>query len=145
MKSKILAIDTTIFIYHFEANRQYISFTTAIFNSFIENKFKGITSVISVIETLSYPAPDKLIKEREEDFKTLPHFNVYDVTQEIAIITAKIRRKYKYRTPDAIQLATALYGKADIFITNDTKLQQFKELKVMLLKEFTKFGSEVEI
>jgi len=138
MKNKVLALDTNIFIYHFESNPQYIPFTSAIFTSFVKAANRGITSIISVLEVLSYPAPEKLIKEREDDFKTLPHFTVYDINHKIGLEAARLRREYKIRLPDAIQLATAIYGKADVFITNDAKIRNFNEVKVILLEEVTK-------
>lgn len=133
MKNKTLALDSNIFIYHFEANPLYISYTTHIFNTLINKSNTGITSIISLIETLSYPSPKTVLDQIEESFKTLPNFTMYDINQEIAIQAAQIRRNYKIRLPDAVQLATALYAKADIFVTNDSKLQGFNEIKIVQL------------
>lgn len=58
---------------------------------------------------------------------------VVEVNEEIADKTALIRRKYGFRTPDAIQLATAVQTRAKVFITNDERLKKLKELKVILL------------
>ncbi|GAG74921.1 unnamed protein product, partial [marine sediment metagenome] len=41
-------------------------------------------------------------------------------------------------TPDAIQIATSLEAKADIFITNDSTLKKISEIKVLLLSEMLK-------
>ncbi|OGE64802.1 hypothetical protein A3I48_01575 [Candidatus Daviesbacteria bacterium RIFCSPLOWO2_02_FULL_36_7] len=60
---------------------------------------------------------------------------IYQVDEKIAVESARIRRKYSFRLLDSIQLATALYAKAQAFITNDDRLKKFKELKVILLKE----------
>ena len=138
MKSKLLALDSNIFIYHFEENPLFTPQTSAIFTLFIKGFSRGITSIISVIEVLSYPAPKNLLKGREEDFKTLPHFTIYDINHEIGLKAARLRREYRIRLPDAIQLATAIYGKADIFITNDSKLKNFKDIKVILLENIMK-------
>jgi len=135
MKNKLLALDSNIFIYHFEENPLFTTQTSAIFTLFIKGFSRGITNIISIIEVLSYPAPKNLLREREEDFKTLPNFTIYEINHEIAVEAARIRRAYGIRLPDAIQLATALLGKADIFITNDTKLQNFKDIKVVLLTD----------
>lgn len=138
MKSKLLALDSNIFIYHFEANPSYVSYTSQIFNNLINASSRGMTSIISLIETLSYPSPQILLDQIEESFKTLPNFVIYDINQAIGIEAAKIRRIYRIRLPDAIQLATAIYGKADFFITNDSKLQNFKDMKVILLENVIK-------
>lgn len=138
MRNKILALDSNIFIYHFEANPRYTSYTTHVFNTIINKSNTGITSIISLIETLSYPSPQTVLDQIEESFKTLPNFTMYDINQEIASQAAQIRRNYKIRLPDAVQLATALYAKADIFITNDSKLQGFNEIKIIQLVDSAK-------
>src|ERR1035437_10131626 len=97
MKNKILALDSNIFIYHFEANPSYISYTSHIFNELLHASVIGVTSTISLIETLSYPSPPNIIKEIEESFNTLPNFTMYDVTQDIGIEASRIRRTYGIR------------------------------------------------
>jgi len=41
------------------------------------------------------------------------------------------------RTIDAIQLAVALSIGADVFLSNDEKLKPVKEIKIILLKDYT--------
>jgi len=40
------------------------------------------------------------------------------------------------RTIDAIQISVAIDVGADVFLTNDKKLKQIKELKVLVLKDY---------
>ena len=138
MKNKVLALDSNIFIYHFEANPLFTQYTTFIFNSIVNKSNTASTSIISLIETLSYPSPQIILDQIEESFRTLPNFTIYNINQEIALQTARIRRAYKFRLPDSVQLATALTTKADIFITNDLKLQSFNEIKIVQLEKVTK-------
>jgi len=42
---------------------------------------------------------------------------------EIAEIAAQLRALHTYKTPDALQLATAIHMGAQFFITNDRTLQ----------------------
>lgn len=135
MKNKLLALDSNIFIYHFESNPAFISYTSRIFTSLIKTSSYGITSIISLIETLSYPSPGNVLEAIEEGFRTVPNLTVVEINHEIAVEAARIRRSYGIRLPDAIQLATALHGKADIFITNDVRLQNFKDIKIVLLTD----------
>lgn len=137
MKSKIFALDSNIFIYHFEQNPAYITYTVKIFKKIESARFHAVTSIISIIETLSYPISKDLEEQMIENFQTAPNLSIYNVNQEIAVESARIRREYKIRLPDSIQLATALYGKADKFITNDAKLQKFKDINVELLTDIT--------
>nr|WP_262511949.1 PIN domain-containing protein [Marinilabilia rubra] len=60
-----------------------------------------------------------------------------DINADIAKKTAEIRAKYGFKTPDAIQLASALHSGSDFFITNDNQLNKFKELKVILVDQLS--------
>ncbi len=135
MKNKLIALDTNIFIYHFESNPRFIPYTNRIFMSLIRNKNRATTSVISLIETLSYPTPKDILETIEEGFRTVPNLKMVEINHQIGIESARIRRAYGIRLPNAIQLATAICEKADVFFTNDIKLQKFKEIKVTLLTD----------
>lgn len=134
-KIKKVSLDSNIFIYNLENNPQFVLYTDKIFKKLIENKLKASTSIISLIELLSFPNTENLANKIAEDFYETPNLSVVDITAEVAKKAAQIRRDYKYKLPDSIQLATALLSKSQVFITNDQKLKSFKGLKVILLSE----------
>lgn len=134
-KAKVIALDSNIFIYHFEDNPNFILKTEAIFNKLANKKLQTVTSIISLIETLSYPAPERVLDKIEAEFFNFPNLTVYDVNREIGLEAARIRREYKIKLPDAIQLATAKLAGSKVFITNDQRLKSFKKPKVMLISE----------
>lgn len=94
-----------------------------------------ITSVLTLTELLSFKAPQHFIDLLEQELLFVPNLQMNEVTKAIAIEAAGIRREYRFRLADSIQLATAQEQKAEIFITNDQKLKQFKPLKILLLTE----------
>jgi len=55
LKGKIVGLDTMIFIYHFEENRVYSPLTFSIFESLEKGNFKGITSILTLLEILVKP------------------------------------------------------------------------------------------
>ncbi|MCL4481333.1 MAG: PIN domain-containing protein [Bacteroidetes bacterium] len=57
---------------------------------------------------------------------------------EIAKRAADYRAKYGLKTPDSIQVATAVYASADYFLTNDIRLKAVKELEILVLDELIK-------
>ena len=61
-----------------------------------------------------------------------------ELNSEIASLFAQIRADYGIKTPDAVQLASAIYAKADLFVTNDDRLSRFEneECQVLLLSQF---------
>jgi predicted nucleic acid-binding protein len=58
-----------------------------------------------------------------------------NVNNLIAIKAAELRAKYSLKTPDSIQLATAIQYNADYFLTNDLRLKLVNEIKSITLNE----------
>lgn len=102
IKYSLVALDTAIFIYHFEKNKKYFELTKDIFNYLDENKdFCAVTSIITLIETLVKPIKDSRNDLANEYALKL----LYDdklttrmVDGEIAKKTAEIRAKYGIKT-----------------------------------------------
>lgn len=134
-KFKLVGLDSNVFIYFFEENPRFIKNCQLIFNLLDQGRLKAVTSIISVIEVLSYPSPQSILKEIQEGFKNISNLTILDVNQDIASEAAKIRRQYGFRLPDAIQLATVKLSKAQVYITNDQRLKKFKLLRVLQLTE----------
>jgi len=57
------------------------------------------------------------------------------IDSETAKVAADLRARYNLRTPDALQLATAIKAGCDAFLTNDATLKKVTELKVLVLSE----------
>ena len=141
LKGKIVGLDTMVFIYHFEENQAYSPLTFSIFESLEKGNFKGITSILTLLEILVKPKEDNnlLLTERYKLlFETFPNLQVKTLNENIADIASSLRANYNINTPDAIQIATSLEVKADIFITNDVTLKKIAEIKVLLLSEMLK-------
>lgn len=56
-----------------------------------------------------------------------------DLTAAIAQEAARLRATHNLRTPDAIQIATALQAGASAFLTNDAHLAIVPDLQVIVL------------
>jgi predicted nucleic acid-binding protein len=54
----------------------------------------------------------------------------------IADAAANLRGQYRLRTPDALQVATALSRDATALLTNDGGIMRVSELEVVLLDQF---------
>jgi predicted nucleic acid-binding protein len=141
LKGKTIGLDTMVFIYHFEENRVYSPLTFSIFESLEKGNFNGITSILTLLEILVKPKRENnlILTERYKIlFETFPNLQVKTLDENIADIASSLRANYNINTPDAIQIATSLEAKADIFITNDKTLKKIIEIKVMLLSEMLK-------
>lgn len=133
--SRVTAIDSNIFIYHFQAHPAYLSLTTELFKSIEMKHFRAVTSSLTLTEVLGYKQSAEIINQLEQAFEEVTNLSLIEVNKSIAKDAARIRREYGFKLADAVQLATALSAKAKVFITNDERLKKFKELKIILLSE----------
>jgi predicted nucleic acid-binding protein len=53
----------------------------------------------------------------------------------IADQVVELRSEYEFKTPDAIQIGTAVACGADYIISNDKTWQRFDQVKVILVEE----------
>lgn len=135
-----LAFDTAPIIYFVEANPDYDSLVTAIFERVEKNEFVGITSVISLCEVLVHPIrnKDEVLKDQYiEILQSSSDFQTKPINSKIAETAAELRANHNLRTPDALQIATALENGCDAFLCNDKGLKRVTELKVLILDEIS--------
>jgi len=141
LQGKKIALDTMIFIYAFEEHSVYLPLVKSFFREVERGKIITVTSTITLAECLVYPFRAKAI-ELAARYKTLfrdfPHLSVIPVTEEIAERAAWLRAQYQMKTPDAIQLATALISASQFFLTNDEDIPRVEEIQVLILDHFRK-------
>ncbi len=131
-------MDTAPLIYFIEGNSQYQEKLNQVFDSNDKGDFAFITSSITLLEVLVKPLKEKQPKLVERYINILTNargIEIFEVTNAISIKAAELRAKYNLRTPDAIQLATAIEFNADYFLTNDFKLKLVSEVKSIVLSE----------
>jgi predicted nucleic acid-binding protein len=133
-----LCIETAPFIYFVERNPTYIDRMRAVFQMLDKGLIEGTTSVITLTEVLMKPIQvgDKtLATAYRELLLNTRHIQVEPISIPVADKAAALRATYNLRTPDALQVATALASSCQAFLTNDRKLQRVTEIKVMVLDD----------
>ena len=138
MSGKKAFLDTNIFIYLIEENKLYLNQVDKLLIFLEQNRYEIITSTLTLGEILTKPYKDNrvdLVKIYQEFFEDI---KLIELNAQIASLFAQIRANYGIKTPDAVQLASAIYSKSDLFVTNDDKLSKFNsnKCKVILLSEF---------
>ncbi len=134
----VLAFDTAPIIYFVEANPTYDALVTTIFERVERGNLTGITSVISLCEVPVHPIRNKnadLQKRYREILQNSPNFHTEQINSSIAETAARLRAQYNLRTPDALQIATALENGCDAFLCNDNDLKRVTDLKILILDE----------
>jgi len=133
-------IDTAPIIYYIEAHPQFGPLAKEIVSSFQSGKLIAFSSVITLVEVLPKPVEtgnEKLVKKFSDFLKAGRNISLLDISSDIAELAGKLRGRYtSLRALDAIQIAVSINVKADAFITNDLKLKQIKESKVIVLKDY---------
>lgn len=132
-------IDSMTIIYFIERNPTYRPVVRPLFELLDSQQLMGLSSYVTLLEVMVRP-----IRERRPDLArayrdTLVEsrgFALFPVDRTIAENGAEIRATYGFRTPDSIQLATALRHGAEAFVTNDSKLKRFDRLQVLVLDDF---------
>ncbi|MGB5985899.1 MAG: PIN domain-containing protein [Desulfobacterales bacterium] len=120
--SDLIFIDTAPFIYFFEKHLLYFPHMIRLFDLVYERQAQIITSMITFIEIASYPMAQghiKLIRKYRDYFTRGENISLIPIDLIIAEETTRVRAKYKLKTPDAIQIGTAISHGADYIITND--------------------------
>ena len=136
LKGRKIALDTMIFIYAFEEHPAYASLVKAFFFALERGEMEAVTSVVTITECLTQPYRRKdfaLAAQYMVLFRNFPHLSVAPVTDDIAERAAFLRAQYSLKTPDALQLATALLSGSLFFLTNDESLTSVKEISALVL------------
>lgn len=92
-----------------------------------------VTSRVSRLECRSKPMRDgdaALLGRYDATFAKL---RVLDVTAAVIERATELRARYRFRSPDALHLATALESGVDVFLTGDAELARCTEITVALL------------
>jgi predicted nucleic acid-binding protein len=137
----VVGLDTSIFIYHLEDHPRYAPMTEIIFHSLEEGRNRGITSFLTLMEILVKPKVEDLLevaRDYEYYLTTFPNLTLFPFDLEIAKKASDLRAVSKIKTPDAIQLATALHHGATGFLTNDRIFEKVTGLEIAILDKVMK-------
>ena len=137
---QLIGLDTSIFIYHLEANPQYLSLTQQILKSVESGQCSGVVPTVTLMELTVHPwriNRADIARQYEVLLVNFPNLRLIDVTREIARQAAQLRATYNVRPADALQVASALMCQATLWISNDKKLKRLEtELEVVILEDY---------
>lgn len=141
LKNKTVFLDTAPLIYYIEENPQYAPILNKLFLDNSKGEFLFQSSVITLLEVLVHPMRNnelQLVEQYQNILCNSHTINIFDLNIEITTKAAFYRAKYGLKTPDSIQVATAVYTSSDYFLTNDIRLKAVKEIKLLILDELIK-------
>lgn len=137
----MVGLDTSPFIYHIEGTTAYAECTHLVFEELARGSFRGVTSVLTLMELSVKPLqlgrPD-VADEYEVLLVNFPNLSIIDLNRDTARKAAELRANYRVRPADALQLSACLEAGATAFLTNDRALKRVADLEVVLLDDFVR-------
>ena len=134
-----VALDTAIFVYLIEAHPRFLPAVAEIFGAIDAGRLAAATSALTLLEVLVVPFRTgnlALAQNYEEILSRSRGLRLVEIDRSILRTAAGLRASHpKLRTPDALQLATALAVRATAFVTNDRELPKVPGLAIVQLGE----------
>ncbi len=131
-----IALDSNCFIYLLE-DSPYAASLYGVLRRLEHGTLLGISSVLTLTELLTGPYKLNNLRAARE-YRTLleqfPGMTFHPVHAAVADKAAELRAQYGFKTPDAIQAATAILFGADALVTNEAQLKRL-DFPVILLSE----------
>lgn len=129
-----LAVDSAPIIYFLEDHARFAPHFAPVFAAADEGRASILISTVTIAEVLAGP----ISKGKDAETSRLraaltgsPNWTVVPLDAELAEDAARLRSRYRLRLPDAIQVAAAIHGRADLFVTHDRRLRRVKELNIV--------------
>ena len=138
LHGKIVFVDTAPFIYHIEEAGDYRETLHEFFAALDDGHIRAVTSVVTIMEVLVKPYRlqlNDLVTRFENAILDKMFLEVVGINLEIAKFAARIRAGNKVALADAIQLASADYFNAAFFLTNDKRIRQVTNTKIVCLDD----------
>lgn len=132
-------MDSSIFIYHLEANPKYVALSDVVFSWLGDPASQAVTAAITMTEILvpHYRNSDqRLVDDFYALFSTYPNLEWIPIGLEVADIAARVRAHYNLRTPDALHAAAALHAHATALVTNDLVFRRVGGFAAVVLDDF---------
>jgi predicted nucleic acid-binding protein len=138
LRGSTVGLDTGPLIYYIEEHPDFLAKVRPFFEAAERNEFRIVTSFVTLIEVLVRPLregrPD-LAEEYRDILLHSPALIAIPLDEGIAEEAAGLRARHNIRTPDALQVATAIRAGASWFLTNDAELANLPEIPVLVLKQ----------
>ena len=139
-EAHLVHIDARIFALHLLADPAASPVTRDLVSGMREGRVRAQTSVMTLYQLLA-----ELYRRGEapraaglaRDLTVHGGLEIVPASAEIAIQAAEVRAQLGGRPERAIQVATALVGRADIFLTTGSTLRRIAGMTVLNLEDFS--------
>ena len=139
-QAHLVHIDARIFALHLVGAPETLSLTREVVSGMREGRIRGQTSVMTLYQLLA-----ELYRRGEparaadlaRDLMVHTGLAVIPASPDIAVQAAEVRAQLGGRPERALQVATALVERADVFLTTDSGLRRIAGMSVVNLEDFS--------
>jgi predicted nucleic acid-binding protein len=134
-----IGLDSSIFVYYIEENPRYLPLLDPIFDALVESRLKAATSALTLLETLVVPlrSGNEVLARQYERFLTNSEgLLLVQIGPSLLRAAAHVRASTRLKTPDAIQVTSALSAGCSTFLTNDRRIPSMPGLRVLQLEDY---------
>ncbi len=127
----LVTVDSAPIIYFLEDHPRLAGRFSPLFDAAAQGDLAIAVSAITVAEVLTGPlaAGNDVLVERYR--AALGRWSVVPVTEDLAVLAARFRARFRLRLPDAIQLATAVHSGSFALVTHDRDFSRVKGVRVL--------------
>lgn len=136
-------VDASVFALHLLGHPRYLPLTRMLFGLLSQDGVRASTSAVSVYQLLveAYRRGEgDTARTVEQCLSTVPGLEVIPVTSAIARQSAEVRAQLGGSVERAIQIATALGGRAEVFLTQHSAFRRVAGMKVESLDLYSTTG-----
>lgn len=140
----IVYVDAGVVALHLTGDPTYLPLTRVLLGGLRDREFTGFTSAITIYQLLVQPyrsGQEELAARVERLVATLPGLEMVPVSATIARQAAQVKAQIGGGLPRAIQIATALAGDSELYVTQRSTLRRIAGLGVAQLDAFRKNDS----
>ena len=133
-----IALDTAAFIYFIEEHERFLPVVAPFFEDAAAGRREIVTSALTLLEVLVVPLRrgNAALARRYELLLTRSKgLRLVEIDRTILRAAAEIRARWGARTPDAIQLASAIGSGCGAFVTNDRELPVIPGMPIIQLAD----------
>lgn len=133
-------VDASALALHLTGARRFVPLTRTLFDLLAGDAVSGSTSALSIYQLLveAYRhGDDEAAAKAGRYLTTLPGLRVVDVSPAIASQAAQVRAQLGGGAERAVQIATALSERAEIFLTQRSAFRRVAGMSVESLELFT--------
>jgi predicted nucleic acid-binding protein len=134
-----LAVDTAIFIYFIEEHPRFAPLIAPLFADADDGRRELVASTLTLLEVLVVPyrSGNRDLALRYEALLTQSRgIRLVELTRDRLRVAAQLRAATGVATPDALQLSAALGAGCSAFLTNDRRLPNIADLRIIQLAAY---------